>query len=206
MGLEELSRYIAKECERIQADLKDPGTDMGAQSESSLSRIEKQVSEIRGHTRELIERVPENLSPLLIGIKESVLEIMSSSWKQQSAERAKPASPRGNWIMDTLQKLTPQEKKLFKLCFQNGLITYEDLAERLGISLITTRGIVNRLFQDVDKRRLFCKKRRDGFINVGLTEAAERETHRKYENGLDKNEKFSRILNKAYRPKGLDSL
>ena len=98
--------------------------------------------------------------------------------------------------MDTLQKLTPQEKNLFKLCFQNGLITYEDLAERLGISLITTRGIVNRLFQDVDKRRLFCKKRRDGFINVGLTEAVEREANKKYKNGLDKNENFSRIVNK----------
>ncbi len=115
MGLEELSRYIAKEAERIQADLKDPGAGMEARSESTLSRIERQVSEIRGNTKELIERVPENLSPLLIGIKESVLEIMSSSWKQQSTERARPASLGGNWIMDTIGKLTPQEKKLFKL-------------------------------------------------------------------------------------------
>jgi len=206
MDLEEFSRYIAKEAELIQADLKDPGAGMEARSESTLSRIERQVSEIRGNTKELIERVPENLSPLLIGIKESVLEIMSSSWKQQSTERARPASLGGNWIMDTIGKLTPQEKKLFKLCFQNGLITYEDMAERLGISLITTRGIVNRLFQDVDKRRLFCKKRQDGFINVGLTEAVEREANKKYKTGLDKNEKFLRIVNKAYRPKGFDSL
>ncbi len=206
MDLEEFSRYITKEAELIQANLKAPEADMETRSESTLSRIERQVSEIHGNTKELIERVPENLSPLLIGIKESVLEIMSSSWKQHSTDRAGQVLPKGNWVMDTLEKLTPQEKKLFKLCFQNGLITYEDLAERLGISLITTRGIVNRLFQDVDKRRLFCKKRRDGFINVGLTEVVEREANKKYKTGLDKNEKFSRIVNKAYRPKGLDSL
>ena len=206
MDLEEFLRYITREAELIQADLKDTGAYMEARSESTLSRIERQVSEIRGNTKELIERVPENLSPLLIGIKESVLEIMSSSWKQRSMERTGQTLPKGNWVMDTLEKLTPQEKKLFKLCFQNGLITYEDLAERLGISLITTRGIVNRLFQDIDKRRLFCKKRRDGFINVGLTEAVEREANKKYKNGLDKNENFSRIVNKVYRPKGLDSL
>ena len=67
MGLEELSRYIAKEAERIQADLRDtyPRT-VGDSStgfvQTALIQIEERLAKVEGHIIELLHRFPENFS------------------------------------------------------------------------------------------------------------------------------------------------
>ena len=71
MELEELGRYIAAEARKIQADLtstnNQSGTDISTQSiASTLSRIEDRLIEVHDNTYTLVERVPENLKPLLL--------------------------------------------------------------------------------------------------------------------------------------------
>jgi len=198
--IEKWSAWIKKENEQIQTELKNsyPRTDMGVLPEPALSRIEKQLSEIHCHTEELIRRVPENLSPLLVELRRILLEKINSSREKQSAQGNESILLKANQITKTIQKLTPQERKLFELCLRSGLITYQELADHLGVSLITARGIVNRAFQNIDKSKLFRKKRRDGFIGVELTETVERTYRRKQPNSSDKNDKFSVKIAKAY--------
>ena len=53
------------------------------------------------------------------------------------------------------------------------MITYKELAARLNITPVSAKNIVNRLFQNADKRRLFSKTRIRGVAKIGLTEAVE---------------------------------
>jgi hypothetical protein len=188
--LEELSRQVAKEARRLQAELenfsfsdllqKPNWSNESTRSvESALSRIEERLEKVHGHTGELVNRIPENLCLLLAELRESILERIDSL-KQASTESnesnrsTESVSRKGDWRMELFRKLTPREQSLFRACFGSGLITYRELAKRLDISPISAKNIVNRLFQDGDKRRLFRKTHVRGLTKVGVTEAIEK--------------------------------
>jgi hypothetical protein len=187
--LEELSRKVAEEARRLQAELENFNfSDLLQRSnrsnesiesvESALSRIEERLEKVHGHTGELVNRVPKNLCLLLAELKESILERIDSL-KQASTESndsnrsTESVSRKGDWRKELFKKLTPREQSLFRACFGSGLITYRELAKRLDISPISAKNIVNRLFQDSDKRRLFRKTHARGITKVGVTEAVE---------------------------------
>jgi len=187
--LEELSRQVAKEARRLQTEMENVNFSDALQKpnrsnestqsvESALSRIEERLEKVHGHTGELINRVPQNLSLLLAELKESVLDRIDSL-KQASTESnetnqsTESAHRKADWSIELFKKLTPREQNLFRACFGSGLITYKELAKRLDVSPISAKNIVNRLFQNSDKRRLFRKTHVRGVTRVGVTEAVE---------------------------------
>ena len=187
MGLEELSRYIAKEAERIQADLKDtyPRT-VGDSStgfvQTTLIQIEERLAKVEGHMIELLRRFPENFSLELAEFKRSLFERIDSL-KPQTAEptgstggrpvvdRVEPLKK--NWYEEIFGRLTPREKSIFHACFGSGLITYDELAERLHISPTTVKNKINQLLRDTDKCRLFHKEHIDGVARIKVTNRTE---------------------------------
>jgi len=149
---------------------------------------------VHGHTEELVNRVPENLCLLLAELKESVLERIDSlkqtSTESNESNRSIESVPRKcDWRIELFKKLTPREQSLFRACFGSGLITYKELAKRLDISPISAKNIVNRLFQDGDKRRLFRKTHVRGATKVGVTEAVEKKILHSDRKGSKKNKK-----------------
>jgi DNA-binding NarL/FixJ family response regulator len=203
--MEELSRKVAEESRRLQAELENfnfsdllqrpnRSNESIRSVESALSRIEGRLEKVHGHTGELVNRVPENLCFLLAELKESVLERIDSL-KQASTESndsnqsTESVSPKGDWRIELFKKLTPREQSLFRACFGSGLITYKELARRLDISPISAKNIVNRLFQDGDKRRLFRKTHVRGITKVGVTEAIEQKILHSGSKDSNKNKK-----------------
>lgn len=187
MRLEEFSRYIAKECERIQAGLKDscPRTDGDSTTglvQAVLTRIEERLAKVEGHIIELLRRFPENFSSELAEFKNSLFERIDSL-KPQTTEPTgstggRPVVDRvdtlkNNWYEEVFLKLTPREKSIFNACFNSGLITYEELAERLHISPTTVKNKINQLLQDADKRRLFHKEHINGIAKIRVAKKTE---------------------------------
>ena len=187
MDLEELSRYIAKEAERIQADLKDlcPRT-VGDSStgfvQTTLIQIEERLAKVEGHIIELLRRFPENFSLELAEFKRALFERIDllkpqtaeptgSTGSRPMVDRVEPLNK--NWYEEIFGKLTPREKSIFNACFGSGLITYDELAERLNISPTTVKNKINQLLQDADKRRLFHKEHINGIAKIKVPDKTE---------------------------------
>jgi hypothetical protein len=188
MDLTKLSHRIAEEARRLQAeieslrfmfDMYDPNSSTES-IESTLGRIEGRLIDVHGHTGKLVERVPENLLPILSELKEAVL-VRIDSWKSHTTRSNRPTESNesdragGDWLGEALNNLTPQEKRLFQVCFECGLVTYRELAGRLGITPTSAKNIVNRLFQNKGKRALFRKECKHGIAKVGVDEVIQRQ-------------------------------
>jgi len=190
MQLAELSRQIAHAARELQGQLETwhrstqttPSTRSTESIESTLSRIENRLSRLQADTGTLVERVPPNLSSLLTELKEIVLQRLDSLKRQstesthsiESTQSASNIQSGKEWTKDIFQKLTYQEQKLFRACFQSGLVTYPELAQRLGIAPTSAKNLVNRLFAHPDKRRLFKKELLHGIARIGVAEPVER--------------------------------
>lgn len=191
MELSELSRRIAEEARRLEAemaslhlvfDMYDPNSSTES-IESTLSRIEERLIEVHGHTGKLIERVPQNLSSILADLRETILLRIDSlkptatgSNRSTESNESNGSGKRGdNWLGEAISDLTPQEKRLFQVCFECGLITYKELASRLGITPTSAKNTVNRLFQSENKRALFRKECTHGIAKVGVDETVQRQ-------------------------------
>jgi len=187
MDLEKLSHYITKEAERIQADLKDtyPGT-IGDSSavyvRTPLIQIEERLAKIEGHMIELLYRFSKNLSLEFVEFKRSLFERIDSLKPQvtesTNSTGGRPGDDRvepfeKNWHKEIFGRLTPREKSIFHACFGRGLITYDELAERLHISPTTVKNKINQLLQDTDKCRLFHKEHIDGVARIKVTDKTE---------------------------------
>jgi hypothetical protein len=70
--------------------------------------------------------------------------------------------------------LTPQERRVFQLCFQSGFLTYDEIAERLEITAGAAKNLVNRIFLSDRKRPLFSKEYQHGSARVGIGPGLER--------------------------------
>ena len=199
MELDELSRRVAEEARALQKEIenlllpKDACYATGS-IESTLSRIEERLIKVHDHTGILVERVPENLSSLLLEIKGAVLERIDSLKRESpgskgSTESDKSGQAKGDSFRNALLKLTPQERKLFQICFQSGLITYKELGQRLDITSTSAKNIVNRLFKNNAKRRLFSKRHIHGIARVGIDEAVQKRILSGQEKGSNKSKK-----------------
>jgi DNA-directed RNA polymerase specialized sigma24 family protein len=71
-------------------------------------------------------------------------------------------------ISARIELLTPQERHVFRLCFQSGVLTYREIAEHLDITQIAAKNLVNRLFQSELKRSLFAKEYQHGAARVTI--------------------------------------
>ena len=184
MELEELSRQIAKETRQLQAEIDSlrrptqPISPIGSTESngSALGRIEERLIHVHRDTETLVQRVPTDLALLLGELKQVLLERIDSLKQVPtgSKESTESVESKGNLYNELLLKLTPREQTLLKVCFESGLITYKEVAARLGITPTSAKNIVNRIFQSSDKRRFFRKMRMGGVAKIGVDEAIEK--------------------------------
>jgi len=180
MELEELPRRIAIEARQIQAELRQIKNDSYSNQsiESTISRIEDRLIKVHNNTDTLIERVPTNLKPLLLEVKATILDRIDSL-KEKTTELSgstelSQVTNDANWLKNTFNKLTSQEKRLFQICFQTGLITYRELAQKLDITPTSAKNLVNRLFKNPGKCKLFEKRNLHGISQIRVAKNIEK--------------------------------
>ena len=144
--------------------------------EESLGRIEGKLGIVHDHTAELIERVPSDLGQILSDLKGVLLarlDEVTANWSIESASACR--SGVGNQENHSFQSpasaprlLTPQERRVFQLCFQTGFLSYRDIASHLEITPTAAKNLVNRIFLSDRKRPLFTKQYQHGAVRVGI--------------------------------------
>ncbi len=158
-------REINQLAQQIISDLQEIRTDSNDSIHSTdiLSRIEQKIDTVCDNTNELIERVPHDLTQILIELKASLITKLD-----QTANGANH-SPK-----DIIDSLTHQEKRIFQLCFRLGFMSYSEIASHLHITPIAAKNLVNRIFQSQTKRPLFIKKYTHGQARVGIQPVLEK--------------------------------
>ena len=187
MELEELSRRVAAQARQLQSEVEALRASAHAQPterstdtvKSALDRIERRLTVVNDHTDRLLGRVPESLGSSLAEIKDALLERIAAANQGPTGSSREPRSqmptPGRHGLKDAIATLTPVEQKVFRLCFDGGLLTYREIAERLGVVPTTAKNIVNRLFKDGNKRQLFHKRQVHGIAQVALNEEVQKQ-------------------------------
>jgi hypothetical protein len=179
MGLYELSCQISEEAKRLRAELEDLRLLKSTQTltqptksiESTLGRVEGRLIEVHENTNKLMERIPDNLMDLLGEIRTLVLERIESLKMAPTQSNQSRRLDSAVWLKESLGRLTCQERRLFQICFSSGLLSYRELSEQLDITPTSAKNIVNRLFKDNNKRKLFQKKHHHGIARIEVPEA-----------------------------------
>lgn len=173
--MEELRREMDDLRRRLEADIaalreanESTRTTGSTREADQLDRIEAAVAAVRGETSELIRRVPADLGSSLAELKRAVLERLAEAAEAPTRSTGSGEKPNGptRSAESIVRTLTPQERRVFRLCFQSGLVSYARIAEHLAISPGAAKNLVNRIFQSSDKRRLFVKRYRHGTAGV----------------------------------------
>ena len=104
-------------------------------------------------------------------LQREVAELIAQT--NQSNESAAAPQPCGSRLdrigrSEPVGRLTPQQKRVFDVCLQSGPLTYRQLGQHLGMRPISAKNLVNRMFQDPDKRALFLKEMVDGLVKVSI--------------------------------------
>ena len=205
--LEEFSRRIAQEARKVQAEVvsirlasniagSTEATGSTGSIESALGRIEDQLTQVHAHTGILLQRMPVNISLLLAELKEVILERIDSMKRASTGSTRSPESVRSKDDLhnEFMKKLTPREQSLLRVCFGSGLITYKEVAQRLGITPTSAKNIVNRIFQNTDKRRFFRKTCISGVARIGVDKMLEKKILRGSQKSSSKGKKIISVI------------
>ena len=184
--MEHLARELARlawQLQRDVEDLRDWANEANRSDESdesigsALGRIEARLGAVHGQTSELIQRVPNDLGQVLSDLKNVLLvrldelaaanQSIESSGSVQSCVENR-ANHSGQSPVSAARLLTPQERRVFQLCFQSGFLSYHDIAAHLDIAPTAAKNLVNRMFQSDQKRTLFAKQNEHGTVRVGI--------------------------------------
>ena len=177
--MERLAWDIQRDVQDI-LDLASKSTQSDESSESAdeaLERVEHKLGAVHDQTTELIQRVPKDLGQVLTELKSTlILRLGELAQATQSGEsgvsRGRPVPNQTNRPnqspMSTAASLTPQERRVFELCFQSGFLSYRDIASRLDITPTAAKNLINRLFQSDRKRPLFVKEYKHGAVRVSV--------------------------------------
>jgi len=172
--------HLAWTIQRDLEDLSDSPNDSTRSTQSTvdaLARIEQKVGAIHGHTSDLVERVPKDLGQTLADLRQSLLQRLDELVGANGSVRSTQASRTGSTDRATqsnqsaesaLRSLSPQERRVFQLCFQSGFLSYRDIAAHLQITPTAAKNMVNRLFLSQAKRQLFSKQYSHGAVRVGV--------------------------------------
>jgi len=179
--MEQLARELVRlawQLERDAADLAEWANRSNRSDESpvaaSLGRIEVRLGTVHEHTSELLRRVPVELDKAIADLRQALLVRLDEATRPNGS--AESQDPRGaTRATETTQSpqtairaLTPQERRVFQVCFQSGLLSYRDIAGHLDITPTAAKNLVNRVFQAAHKRSLFTKECRHGVVRVGV--------------------------------------
>ncbi|NQT82217.1 sigma-70 family RNA polymerase sigma factor [bacterium] len=165
--MKHLANEVARLARQVQSDIEDLRYSWSHSNDSAepihpatqaLERIERRLGEVHGDTRELIRRVPEDLGPTLTELRRALLlrlnEFVHANQGNQSgdARKGNDANEPNQSLSTRVESLTPQERRVFQLCFQSGFLTYGEIAEHLDITPSAAKNLVNRMFQAERKR------------------------------------------------------
>ena len=203
--MERLARELARlawQLERDAADLVQWANRSNRSDESpvaaSLGRIEARLGTVHEHTSELLRRVPADLNAAIADLRQALLLRLdeatraNGSAESQDQPEATRATGATHSPQAAIRALTPQERRVFQVCFQSGLLSYRDIAGHLDITPTAAKNLVNRVFQAAHKRPLFVKRYEHGAVRVGVQPAFQerilgrriRETKRPHELAL----------------------
>jgi DNA-directed RNA polymerase specialized sigma24 family protein len=179
--MEHLARELARlawQLERDAADLAEWANRSNRSDESpvaaSLGRIEGRLGAVHEHTSELLRRVPVELDKAIADLRQALLvrldEATGANGSAESQDQlgATRANETTQSPQAAIRALTPQERRVFQVCFQSGLLSYRDIAGHLDITPTAAKNLVNRVFQAADKRMLFVKHHEHGAVRVGV--------------------------------------
>ena len=179
--MEHLARELARlawQLERDAADLAEWANRSNRSDESpvaaSLGRIEVRLGTVHEHTSELLRRVPVELDKAIADLRQALLvRLDEATGANGSAEsQDQPGATRATETTQSpqaaIRALTPQERRVFQVCFQSGLLSYRDIAGHLDITPTAAKNLVNRVFQSGVKRSLFAKEYQHGVVRVGV--------------------------------------
>jgi DNA-directed RNA polymerase specialized sigma24 family protein len=184
--MDRLARELAELAWELQRDAYDlrAWANLATRSDESvestaaaLARIEGKLGAVHGQTSQLIERVPKDLGQVLAELRQAlVLRLDEAARATVSAESDDPlvadTSNRANQTnhspVSAVRSLTPQERRVFEVCFQSGLLSYRDIAGHLEITPTAAKNLVNRIFQSDRKRPLFTKEHRHGAVRISV--------------------------------------
>ncbi len=186
--MEDLAREVGRLARQIEADLEElrtRATESNEPETSVLGRIERILGTVHTHTSTLVDRVPENLEQVLVELKRALILRLGESTEPTGPNRSLGSTLSGpnpsvlanqsNGSPETgVHSLTPQERRVFRLCFQSGFVTYRDIAGELGITPSAAKNLVNQIFQSDRKRPLFTKQYEHGTAKVGVRPDVER--------------------------------
>lgn len=157
----------------------------------TLASLERKIDSVQHDTSELLRRVPEDLTALIEQAKESILiridSLIHSNGSNDSSDslgtrdRASVVKPSPSSVRERLEQLTPRERSVFGICFHSGSLTYTELGEKLGLSPIAAKNVVNVILRHPSKIGLLTKMGDPKEVRVGVTDDASREVlkHRK---------------------------
>jgi DNA-directed RNA polymerase specialized sigma24 family protein len=179
--MEHLARelaHLAWQLERDAADLAEWANRSNYSDESpvaaSLGRIEARLGSVHEHTSELLRRVPVELDKAIADLRQVLLVRLdeatraNGSAESQDQPGATRATETNQSPQAAIRALTPQERRVFQVCFQSGLLSYRDIAGHLDITPTAAKNLVNRVFLAAHKRPLFTKEYRHGVVRVGV--------------------------------------
>jgi len=181
--MEHLARELARlawQLERDAADLaewanRSNRSDGSLQStETALARIETRLVTVHEHTSELLRRVPVELDKAIADLRQALLVRLdeatraNGSAESQDQPGATRATEANQSPQAAIRALTPQERRVFQVCFQSGLLSYRDFAGHLDITPTAAKNLVNRVFQSANKHPLFVKRYEYGSVRVGV--------------------------------------
>ena len=178
--LAEITR-LAKDLERsvreliVEANESSDSRDRTQLDDLRLQRIEETINSIHAHTSVLIARLPEDVTRTLAGPRRGILEHGAQILSRQGGTAVAYANQSALNPTELVERLSPQEKRVFKLCFHSGPLTYKQLGNKLGISPISAKNLVNRIFHENGKRTLFRKEALGGTVKVAVSHNVERQ-------------------------------
>jgi DNA-binding CsgD family transcriptional regulator len=180
--MEELAREVGRLARELQQDVEDlrrrtapsNGSTGSVDSVDRLGRIERELEAVHADTRELVGRVPADLGGQIADLRRSLLvrleQVAEPTQSTESGALGRPvrSAPSTQSPQAMVMALTPQERRVFRLCFESGFLTYREIADHLDITPSAAKNLVNRLFQSDRKRTLFAKRYSQGAARVGL--------------------------------------
>jgi len=153
----------------------------GNTSKTILWSLERKIDSVRADTTELLRRVPYDLREVIEQAKDSILVRIDSMLHSDRSDGllaadagfGKPAAHSNRSelsVAEQLWRLTPRERAVFRICFESGFLTYRELGEKLGLSQVAAKNVVNALLRHPHKSGLLTKAGTPKEVRVGVAQ------------------------------------
>ena len=177
--IEHLAREIQRDLDGLLGggNVSNQSVESAQRAAEALERIQRTLAAVHGQTTELVERVRKDLGVVLADLQSTLIlrlgELVQATQSDESGvSRRRPMPNQANQPnqspLSAAKSLSPQERRVFELCFQLGFLSYRDIACRLDFTPTAAKNLINRLFQSDRKRPLFVKEYRHGAVRVSV--------------------------------------